>query len=63
MDAVMTWLDMEGAGFYIWPPYLLALVLMLGIWIGSRWSMRRREQELQRLQNQRRAPEKAEVAS
>lgn len=49
MDTVKTFLNMEGAGIYIWPPYVLALILMLGLWLWSWWMMRRREREAGRL--------------
>ena len=45
MDAVMTFLSMEDAGVYVWPPYLLTLILMLGLWLWSWRMMRRRERE------------------
>ena len=64
MDAFLNYLNMEGAGFYVWPPYFLAFSVMVGLWFVARFSMRRCERELERLQGRTSvAEEKTESVS
>ncbi len=64
MDAFLNYLNMEGAGFYVWPPYFLAFSVMVGLWVMARFSMHRCERELEHLQGRASATEeKTESAS
>ncbi len=54
MDAIRSFLAMGGYGAYIWPCYLLATVVMVGLLVVSVRTARRREGELDRLQQLRR---------
>ncbi len=53
MDAIRSFLAMGGYGAYVWPCYLLAAAVMVGLLVVSLRTARRRESELDRLQRLR----------
>ncbi|MFZ1427341.1 MAG: heme exporter protein CcmD [Geminicoccaceae bacterium] len=46
------YLAMGGYAAYVWSAFGIALVLMVGLFVQSRWSVRRRELELEQLRTQ-----------
>jgi heme exporter protein CcmD len=43
---------MGGYAAYVWSAFGIALALMVGLYVQSRWSVRRRELELEQLRTQ-----------
>lgn len=53
MEALQSYFAMNGYGSYIWPGYLLALVVMVGLLVISLRAAHAREAELAILQRSR----------
>jgi heme exporter protein D len=53
MEAVAQYLAMGGYGAYVWPSYLLAGLVLGGLFLASRNELRRRERRLQELETRR----------
>jgi len=53
MDRLMTFLSMGGYGGYIWPAYLIAAVVLLGLLVASLRGVRGQEARLAALRQAR----------
>jgi heme exporter protein CcmD len=51
---------MGGHGVYIWPAYLIATVIVVGILVQTITTMRQRERQLENLRRERRGAEDKE---
>jgi len=54
MDRLHALIEMGGYAAFVWPAYGIALVVLVGVVVASRHSLRRNEAELARLQEGRR---------
>ncbi len=50
MDALSTFFDMGGYGGFIWPAYLIAAAVLIGLFAASKRSLRAAEQTLEALE-------------
>jgi heme exporter protein D len=63
---MLEFLNMGGYAAFVWPSYLLAAVIMAGLWLTSRRALKLREAELKRLEGEavdRRGRRREEVRS
>ena len=49
MDALASYFYMDGYAGFIWPAYAIAAVVLLGLWVISRRSLRDAERTLDKL--------------
>ena len=50
MDALSTFLDMGGYGGFVWPAYLIAAAVLIGLFAASTRSLRAAEAALEALE-------------
>ncbi|MFO1189726.1 MAG: heme exporter protein CcmD [Alphaproteobacteria bacterium] len=53
MGTLSDLLGMDGYGAYVWPAFILAAVVLVGLLVNSVMTLRRREREAQALESQR----------
>ena len=52
METISAYLDMGGHGGFIWPAYAIVTVVMVGLMIVSRRSLKAAEETLKKLENE-----------
>jgi heme exporter protein D len=61
MDRLTDFLSMDGYGGYIWPAYLIAAVVLIGLLVASLRNARGQEARLAQLRKARRGPAEEEA--
>ncbi|WP_343561036.1 heme exporter protein CcmD [Kiloniella sp. b19] len=51
MESLTEFLAMDRYGAYVWPSYLLATLIMSGLWLSTRARLKRNETELRQLEH------------
>lgn len=49
MDSLIAYLNMDGYAAFVWPSYLVAALVMGGLFVAVRMTLRREERDLARL--------------